>query len=66
MIMDFIRVGLILLMLSTVANLAHHEDVRITQCTSCNCQLNNVQLLEQLIDIRIAAALANVPGMHLL
>ena len=67
MIMDFV-VALIFLMLSTVADLAHHEDVDITQCntipTLCNCHLNNAQVLEQLVDIRIRAALArrSIPG----
>ena len=67
MIMDFVVVS-IFLMLSTVADLAHHEDVDITQCktvtTLCNYHLNNVQILEQLVDIRIRAALARltIPG----
>ena len=67
MIMDF-AVALIFLMLSVVADLAHHEDVNITQCktatTLYNCHLNNVQILEHLVDIRIRAALAKIPGSY--
>ena len=67
--MDF-AVALIFLMLSAVANFAHHENVDITQCktvtTLCNCHLNNVQVLEQLVDIIIRTALANIPGSYIL
>ena len=57
--------ALIFLILSTVADLAHHEDTNF-QCRQMlgnfNFNLNNVELLEQLVDNRIRAALANAPG----
>ena len=31
-------------------------------CKACNCQFNNVQVLEQLIDAKIATARANESG----
>ena len=31
-------------------------------CNACNCQFNNVQVLEQLIDAKIATAQANESG----
>ena len=45
----------------TVVDFVHAN----TQCkpTLCNCHLNNVEVLEQLVDIRIRAALANIPGI---
>lgn len=61
MIMNF-PVALIFHVLSIVAVLVHTDN----QCTitpSCNCHLNNVEILDQLIDIKIRAALTNVPGI---
>ena len=57
--MDF-TVALIFLVL-TVVDFVHAD----TQCkpTLCNCYLNNVEVLEQLVDIRIRTALANIPGI---
>ena len=58
-------VALIFLMLSTVPILVHSNG----QCkttSSCNCHLNNFDLLEQFVDVKIKAALANIPGILLL
>jgi hypothetical protein len=60
--MDF-PVALIFLMLSITAVDLTHANIRCTEPTQGNCNLNNVEVLEQLIDLRVRAALANIPGI---
>ena len=53
--------ALIFLILSMVIVLVHTNSQCITM-PSCNCHLNNGEILEELVDIKIKAALANMPG----
>ena len=62
-VMDF-PVALIYLMLSITAD-SIHANIHCKP-TLCNCHLNNVKVLEQLIDLRIQAALTNIPGIAIL
>ena len=61
--MDF-PVALIFLMLSAVAHLVHTNNECKTML--CDCQLSNVEVLKQLVDVQIRAALANVPGITII
>lgn len=45
-------------------NLALAEQGQGGTCNACNCQFNNIQVLEQLIESMIATNLANQPGEH--
>jgi hypothetical protein len=44
----------ILYLLFSLASIASAQGG--TQCSACNCQFNNVNVLDQLIDRRLAAA----------
>ena len=60
--MDF-PVALIFVMLATVAGGLVHTNSECKK-TMCDCQVHNVEVLKQLIDTRIGAAFANVPGSY--
>ena len=53
---------LIFLVLSITADINHAN--AYCNPTFCSCHLNNVEVLEQLVDSRIRAALASVPGIY--
>ena len=62
--MDFPVALIFLSMLSAVAHLVHTS----SECKTmlCDCQLSNIEVLNQLIDFKIRTTLANIPGILLL
>ena len=44
--------------------IAIHEAAS-SQCNACNCQFNNVEVLDQLIDAKISTALESGTGSYM-
>ena len=52
-------VAFLLLVISAIFSQAQSQS---GTCTACNCQFDNIQVLDQLIDLKIATGLATQTG----
>jgi hypothetical protein len=52
-------VALLLLVISAISTLAQSQG---GTCKACNCQFDNIQALDQLIDLKVATKLATQTG----
>ena len=52
-------VAFLLLVISAIFSQAQSQS---GTCTACNCQFDNIQVLDQLIDLKIATRLATQTG----